>query len=337
MFTKPYEIVSRLEEEDNENYEYFEVDMIVDENPPSIALCVLSAFNVGLIRSDKDLEDCADLIVRFLDELIDWQDYPVKAAETSTRARRSLGIGVMGLAHYLAKLNHSYEEQEAWDACHGLGESIQYYLLKASNQLAKEKGPCAYFNRTKYSQGILPIDTYKKEVDELCTQPLQHDWESLRGEILEHGLRNSTLTAVMPGESSSLILNATNGIEPPREFLSIKRRLKQIVPQYTTLKNNYTLLWEMKSNKGYFNIVALLQKFFDQSISTNWNYNPEHYENNQIPMKEIINDWLYTYRYGHKTAYYHNTYDGKKEELELEDLITELETAEEEYCEACNI
>lgn len=337
MKEKLYQIVSVHEEEDTENYEYFYEDMIIDENPPSIALCILSAFNVGIIRSDKELEDCADLVVRFLDELIDIQTYPVKAAETSTRTRRSLGVGVMGLAHYLAKLGYSYEEQAAWDACHGLAESIQYYLLKASNQLAKEKGPCEFFNRTKYSDGILPIDTYKKEVDEITNPELQHDWEALRQEIVEHGLRHSTLTAVMPGESSSLIINATNGIEPPREYLSVKRRLKQIVPQYSTLKNNYTLLWNMKSNKGYFNIVAVLQKFFDQAISSNWSYNPENYEDNKIPMKEIINDWLYTYRYGHKTAYYQQTYDGKTDNESIDTLLNELENAEEEYCEGCSI
>lgn len=201
MNTKPYEVISRAEIEDNEEYDYYELDMLMDENPPSIALCILGSVNVGVIKSDKELEDCTDLIVRFLDELIDWQMYPVKAAETSTRARRSLGVGIMGLAHYLAKLGYNYEQQEAWDACHTLAESLQYYLLKSSNAIAKEKGACAYFHRTKYSQGILPIDTYKKDVDEICNVPLQHDWEQLREDIVEHGLRNSTLTAVMPGES----------------------------------------------------------------------------------------------------------------------------------------
>jgi ribonucleoside-diphosphate reductase alpha chain len=335
MKEQPYQIISRHEEENNEEYEYYELDMLMDENPPSIALCILSSVNVGVIKSNKELEDCTDLIVRFLDELIDWQQYPVKAAETSTRARRSLGVGIMGLAHYLARLDYSYEDQEAWDACHSLAESLQYYLLKASNQLAIEKGPCPYFHKTKYSKGILPIDTYKKEVDEICDQPLQYDWEELRNSIVESGLRNSTLTAIMPGESSSLIINATNGIEPPRELLSVKRRLKQIVPQYSALKNKYTLLWDMKSNKGYFNIVAVLQKFFDQAISANWSYNPEHYPDNKIPMSRIIEDWIYAYKVGHKTAYYQNTYDGKKEEVELEELISDLETMEEEYCEAC--
>jgi len=196
-----YEFVDENESEDMQNYEYFYEDVIVDKNPPAIALCVLSALNVGIIKSDKELEELCDLSVRSLDELIDYQNYPVKAAEISTKARRSLGIGVIGLAHYFAKLGYSYEDQEAWNAAHGLAESLQYFLLKSSNQLAKEKGHCEYFGRTKYSDGILPIDTYKKEVDGICSSSLQHDWEELRRNILQYGLRNSTLTAQMPSES----------------------------------------------------------------------------------------------------------------------------------------
>lgn len=310
----------------------------IDDPNGEIALCILSALNVGQIKSDKEMEDCCDLAVRFLDELIDYQSYSVLAAELSTKNRRSLGIGIIGLAHYLAKLGYSYEQQEAWDVCHKLAESIQYYLLKSSNQLAQEKGPCGYFNRLKYAEGILPIDTYKKDVDEISSVPYQHDWEQLRMDILNYGLRNSTLTACMPSESSSLTSNATNGIEPPREYMSIKRRLKQIVPQYTTLKNNYTLLWDMKSNKGYLNVVAVLQKFFDQAISVNWNYNPEHYENKQVPMSEIVNDFLYAYKTGAKTAYYLNTYDGTKDNKVVEDIINELlEDGEEEDCGGCKI
>lgn len=310
----------------------------IDDPNGEIALCILSALNVGQIKSDKEMEDCCDLAVRFLDELIDYQSYSVLAAELSTKNRRSLGIGIIGLAHYLAKLGYSYEQQEAWDVCHKLAESIQYYLLKSSNQLAQEKGPCGYFNRLKYAEGILPIDTYKKDVDEISSVPYQHDWEQLRMDILNYGLRNSTLTACMPSESSSLTSNATNGIEPPREYMSIKRRLKQIVPQYTTLKNNYTLLWDMKSNKGYLNVVAVLQKFFDQAISVNWNYNPEHYENKQVPMSEIVNDFLYAYKTGAKTAYYLNTYDGTKDNKVVEDIINELlEDGEEEDCDGCKI
>ena len=309
----------------------------IDDENGAIALCILSALNVGQIKSDKELEECCDLAVRFLEELIDYQSYPVKAAEISTKNRRSLGIGIIGLAHYLAKLGYSYEEQKAWDACHMLGESIQYYLLKASMNIAKEKGACEYFNRLKYSDGILPIDTYKKDVDEISSVPYQHDWETLRQDIVKYGIRHSTLTAAMPSEASSLTSNATNGIEPPREYMSIKRRLKQIVPQYSTLKNNYTLLWDMKSNKGYLNVVAVLQKFFDQAISVNWNYNPEHYPNNMVPMSEIVSDFLYAYKTGAKTAYYLNTYDGAKDNKVVEDLINEILEEEEGTCDGCTI
>ena len=266
----------------------------------------------------------------------------------STKARRSLGIGFIGLAHYLAKLGYNYDSQEAWDAVHGLSESFQYYLIKASNQLAKEKGWCENFGRTKYADGILPIDTYKKDVDEISTQELQHDWEGLRASILEHGLRHSTLSAQMPSESSSVVSNATNGIEPPRDYMSIKKSkkrtpLKQIVPQYNTLKNNYTLLWDMKSNKGYINIVSVMQKFFDQAISGNWSYNPENYPDNEVPVSVMAQDFLTTYKYGWKTSYYQNTHDLKTDEVveepnaELNDIIEELSNTKEEECESCSI
>ena len=319
----------------------------IDDHLGEIALCILSAINVGKVQSDKELEDLCDLSVRALDELIDYQEYPVKAAETATRARRSLGIGFIGLAHYLAKLGYKYDSQEAWDAVHQLSESFQFYLLKASNNLAKEKGYCENFGRTKYADGILPIDTYKKDVDEISNPDYQHDWESLRASILEHGLRHSTLSAQMPSESSSVVSNATNGIEPPRAFLSVKKSkkgpLKQIVPQYGTLKNNYTLLWDMESNRGYINVVAMMQKFFDQAISGNWSYNPEHYPNNEVPVSEMANDFLTTYKYGWKTSYYQNTNDLKSDEvedeksLELQNLLEELSTTEEGECESCAV
>ena len=312
-----------------------------------IALCILSAINVGKVKSDEELEELCDLSVRGLDELIDYQKYPVAAAEIATKARRSLGIGFIGLAHYLAKLGFNYDSQEAWDAVHGLSEAFQYYLLKASNQLAKEKGYCEYFGRTKYADGILPIDTYKKDVDEITSIKLEYDWETLRASILEHGLRHSTLSAQMPSESSSVVSNATNGIEPPRGFLSIKKSkkgpLKQIVPQYATLKNNYTLLWDMKSNEGYIKIVAMMQKFFDQAISGNWSYNPENYDDNEVPVSVMANDFLTTYKYGWKTSYYQNTYDIKTDEVieekksELENLINELSSVEEGECESCAV
>ena len=318
----------------------------IDDEYGEIALCILSAINVGKVKSDEELEELCDLSVRSLDELIDYQEYPVKSAELATKARRSLGVGFIGLAHYLAKLGFSYESQEAWDAVHGLSESFQYYLLKSSNQIAKEKGHCEYFGRTKYSDGILPIDTYKKDVDELCSQDLKHDWEGLRTSITTYGLRHSTLSAQMPSESSSVVSNATNGIEPPRDYLSIKKSkkgpLKQIVPQYSTLKNNYTLLWEMKSNRGYINIVAVIQKFFDQAISGNWSYNPENYPDNEVPVSQMANDFLTTYKYGWKTSYYQNTYDIKTDEVveeksDLQNLLEELENTEEEACDSCSI
>mgnify|MGYP001365306206 FL=1 len=318
----------------------------IDDPDGEIALCILSAINVGKVRSDKELEDLCDLTVRSLDELIDYQKYPVIAAEIGTKNRRSLGIGYIGLAHYLAKLGFNYDSQEAWDAVHSLSESFQYYLLKASNQLAQEKGKCGYFDRTKYSGGTLPIDTYKKDVDEITQVSYHHDWELLRKNISEFGLRHSTLTAQMPSESSSVVSNATNGIEPPRGFLSIKKSkkgpLKQVVPQYSSLKNNYTLLWDMPSNDGYIKVVSVMQKFFDQGISGNWSYNPVNYENNEIPMQVMAQDLLSTYKYGWKTSYYQNTYDNKSDEIEetplpsVTDLISQIET-EDETCESCAI
>ena len=318
----------------------------IDDENGEIALCILSAINVGKVKSDEELEELCELSVRSLDELIDYQNYPVVSAEIATKARRSLGIGFIGLAHYLAKLGFKYESPEAWEAVHGLSESFQYFLLKASNQLAKEKGYCENFGRTKYADGILPIDTYKKEVDEIVTPKHQHDWETLRASILEHGLRHSTLSAQMPSESSSVVSNATNGIEPPRAFLSIKKSkkgpLKQIVPQYATLKNNYTLLWDMKSNEGYIKIVAMMQKFFDQSISGNWSYNPENYSDNEVPVSVMANDFLTTYKYGWKTSYYQNTYDIKTDEVEepkqqLQSILDDILEGDESSCDSCSI
>ena len=320
----------------------------IDDHLGEISLCILSAVNVGKIRSDDELEELCDLSVRALDELIDYQNYPVKAAEIATKARRSLGVGFIGLAHYLAKLGFKYDSQEAWDAVHGLSESFQYFLLKASNNLAKEKGWCENFGRTKYSDGILPIDTYKKDVDEITSQKLEHDWESLRASILEHGLRHSTLSAQMPSESSSVVSNATNGIEPPRDYLSIKKSkkgpLKQVVPQYNSLKNNYTLLWDMPSNEGYINVVAIMQKFFDQAISGNWSYNPENYPDNEVPVSVMAQDLLTTYKLGWKTSYYQNTHDMKSDDEDLEEktekldnLLEELENVDEGECESCAV
>jgi len=317
----------------------------IDDPNGEIALCILSAINIGKIRDADDLEELCDLSVRSLDELIDYQDYPIIAAEVGTKNRRSLGIGYIGLAHYLAKLGFKYDSQEAWDATHKLSEAFQYYLLKSSNKLAEEKGACGYFDRTKYASGILPIDTYKKDVDEISNPGYHYDWEALRRDIMDKGLRHSTLSAQMPSESSSVVSNATNGIEPPRGYLSIKKSkkgpLKQIVPGYQYLKNNYTLLWDMLDNTGYINVVAVMQKFFDQAISGNWSYNPMNYPDNEVPTSVMAQDFLKTYKYGWKTSYYQNTYDIKSDEnLEesnsIDNLVSELLQAEED-CESCKI
>ena len=311
-----------------------------------IALCILSAINVGKIKSVDELDELCDLAVRGLDALIDYQDYPVLAAEKSTKNRRSLGIGFIGLAHYLAKNDARYDQPKAWTLVHELTERFQYGLLSASNRMAMEKGKCGYFDRTKYADGILPIDTYKSDVDEIVPNELQCDWEFLRGRIKQYGLRHSTLSAQMPSESSSVVSNATNGIEPPRDYLSIKKSkkgpLKQIVPSYTTLKNAYTLLWDMPSNDGYIRVTAVMQKFFDQAISGNWSYNPENYADNEIPVSVMAQDLLTTYKYGWKTSYYQNTYDAKKdapieEATDVDKLIDDILNSEEEDCESCKV
>jgi len=312
-----------------------------------IALCILSAVNVGIVK-EEEMEDLCDLAVRGLEELIDYQEYPVEAAADSTLARRSLGIGYIGLAHFLAKNKVKYNDPQALELVHRLTERFQYYLLKASNEIAKEKGACEWFSRTKYAQGILPIDTYKSDVDELVKPKYDMDWEKLRADILANGLRHSTLTAQMPSESSSVVSNATNGIEPPRDYLSVKKSkkgtLKQIVPQYSHLKSAYTLLWDMQDNAGYINVVAVMQKFFDQAISGNWSYNPENYENGEVPISVMARDLLQTYKYGWKTSYYQNTMDGKVEDV-VEDKPSAVEDAanvmskyeDGEDCDACAI
>ena len=313
-----------------------------------IALCILSAINVGTIKMEE-LSNLCDLAVRGLEELIDFQEYPVEAAKRSTKARRSLGIGYIGLAHFLAKNKVGYADPEAHKLVHELTEKFQYELLCASNQIASEKGACDYFNRTKYSQGILPIDTYKKDVDDITPNKLECDWEKLRTTIKVHGLRHSTLTAQMPSESSSVVSNATNGVEPPRDYLSVKKSkkgtLKQVVPQYSILKNFYTLLWDMEDNDGYIKTLAVMQKFFDQAISGNWSYNPENYPNGEVPVSVLAGDMLKTFKYGWKTSYYQNTMDGKTEDVvkdensAMNDYIPPMLDSpdSEEDCDACAI
>ena len=294
----------------------------IDDDTGEIALCILSAINVGGLKDLSELENLCDLSVRALDQIIDYQDYPVKAAEVSTKARRSLGIGYIGLAHYLAKNGVQYSDPKAWELVDRLSEAFQFNLLRASCNLAEEKGKCEGFERTKYADGLLPIDHYKKEIDEIVPHKQRMAWETLRKDIAKHGLRHSTLSAQMPSESSSVVSNETNGIEPPRALLSIKKSkkgpLKQIVPGFPKLKNDYTLLWDMPSNQGYINVVAMMQKYFDQAISGNWSYNPLQYENNEVPLSAMAQDMLMAYKYGWKTSYYQNTYDFKGEEEEVQ-------------------
>lgn len=289
------------------------LDNINDEYG-EIALCTLSAINLGKINELSDIEEPAELIVRALDALLDYQDYPVIAAKTGSINRRTLGVGVINYAYYLAKNGTRYSDNTALSLTHRTFEALQYYLLKASNKLAKEQGACPWFNQTTYSQGILPIDTYKSDLDDICNEPLHLDWECLRTDIKAHGLRNSTLSALMPSETSSQIANATNGIEPPRGLVSIKQSkdgiLKQVVPDIEKFANQYELLWQMPDNNGYLRLVGIMQKFIDQSISANTNYDPSKFDGNKVPMKVLIQDLLTAYKFGVKTLYYHNTRDG---------------------------
>ena len=301
----------------------------VDDEEGEIALCTLSAFNLGEIKELSDFEDLSDLVIRALDALLDYQDYPLPAARKATMNRRTLGVGVINYAYYLAKNGVKYSDGSANGLTHRTFEAMQYYLLKASVELAKEKGACPAFNETTYSKGILPIDTYKKDLDAICNEPLHLDWEALRSEIMTHGLRNSTLTALMPSETSSQISNATNGIEPPRGFVSVKASkdgiLKQVVPEYQALKDKYELLWKIPSNDGYLHLVGIMQKFVDQSISANTNYDPSAQENGKVPMKLLLKDLLTAYKFGVKTLYYHNTRDGASDEQGDNGIVVEQE------------
>jgi ribonucleoside-diphosphate reductase alpha chain len=289
----------------------------INDTEGEIALCTLSAFNLGALESLDELEGLADLVVRALDALLEYQDYPVKAALSATDKRRSLGVGVINYAYYLAKNGTNYTSDEALGLTHRTFEAIQFYLLKASVQLAREFGPCGAFQETTYAKGILPIDTYKKDLDAVCSEPLLLDWESLRTEIQKDGLRNSTLTALMPSETSSQIANATNGIEPPRGLVSVKQSkdgiLRQVVPEIDRLRDQYQLLWKMPNNEGYLKLVGIMQKFVDQSISANTNYDPTRFEGGRVPMKQLLKDLLQVYKLGIKTLYYHNTRDGATE------------------------
>ncbi len=288
-----------------------------------IALCTLAAFNLGKLYNLKRLKRLSELLVRALDALLDYQDYPIFAAKKGSHNRRTLGIGVINYANYLAKRGAKYSDGSANGLTHKLFEQIQYNLLKASCDLAKEQGACPAFYDTTYSQGILPIDRYSKSVDMLHSEELQMDWEGLRKDIVKYGLRNSTLSALMPSETSSQVSNATNGIEPPRGLMSIKASkdgiLKQVVPHIKELASNYELLWDIPNNQGYIELVAIMQKFVDQTISANTNYDPAKFPDGKVPVKQILKDILTGYKLGVKTFYYHNTRDGASEGVEEED------------------
>ena len=289
----------------------------INDTEGEIALCTLSAFNLGAIGIDE-LHELSELIVRALDNLLDYQDYPIKAAEIAAKQRRTLGIGVTNFAYFLAKNNVKYSDGSANNLTHRWFEAIQYSLLKASNGIAKEKGACGLFGDTRYSLGVAPHDTSKPEVDALHSEPLHKDWDSLMFDIAKDGLRNSTLTAIMPCETSSQITNSTNGIEPPRGYVSVKLSkdgiLKQVVPDFAEMFDKYELLWDIPNNKGYLDLVAIMQKFVDQSISANTNYDPARFENGKVPMKLLLSDLLTSYKNGVKTLYYHNTRDGQGNE-----------------------
>ena len=316
-----------------------------DINDPDgeISLCTLSAINWGVLKDTTELEKVCDLSVRALDELLDYQEYPVLAAELSTMNRRPLGIGIINFAYWLAKNNSTYQEPDL-NLVDKWAEAWSYYLIKASNDLAQEKGACPKNMETKYGHGITPNQTYKKDVDELVKHKERLDWKELRKNLKEHGIRNSTLMALMPAETSAQISNSTNGIEAPRSYISIKQSkhgvLKQVVPGFPYYKNKYDLLWEQKSPSGYLKIMAVLQKYIDQGISVNTSYNPEHFEDEKVPMSVLLTDVITFYKYGGKQLYYNNTYDGQGEiDINKDDNLPELEAGmiDDEDCESCKI
>ena len=323
-----------------------------DINDPNgeIALCTLSAINWGVFREAEDMEHACNLAVRGLDALLSYQHYPILAAQLATENRRPLGVGIINLAYWLAKNDLSYTNPAALELVDKWAQHWSYYLIKASVDLAKEKGACLKSNETKYHSGILPIDTYKKEVDDLVPHQEYVNWGGLREELKQHGIRNSTLMALMPAETSAQISNATNGIEPPRSYVSIKQSkdgvLRQVVPEYRRLKKKYELLWDQKSPEGYLKICAVLQKYIDQGISVNTSYNPQHYEEEKIPLSEMLTHLILFYKYGGKQLYYFNTYDGSGEidvdrlnqgkSMLAESVDTAL-TNDVEDCDSCKI
>lgn len=317
----------------------------IDDPDGEISLCTLAAFNLGALENMNELMELADLIVRALDTLLDYQDYPVIAAERSTMYRRPLGVGVVNYAYWLAKNGMKYSDGSANNETHRLFEKIQYSLMWASTNLAKEKGACPGFGETKMAKGILPIDTYKRDVDNIVDNRLYCDWEALRAHILEHGMRNSTLSALMPSETSSQISNATNGIEPPRGLVSVKQSkdgvLKQVVPEIQRLADKYELLWDMPNMTGYIHLVGIMQKFIDQTISANTNYDPAKFPGGKVPAMVVLKDLIDGYKVGVKTWYYHNTRDGSEDQAyskKESDIETPLPAIPEDDCGgACKI
>jgi ribonucleoside-diphosphate reductase alpha chain len=311
----------------------------IDDEEGEISLCTLAAINWGRIRKPEDFEKPCMLAVRCLDALLDYQNYPIKAAHIGTMNRRPLGIGIINFAYWLAKNGTNYQEPNL-ELIHQYAEAWSYYLIKASVDLVKEKGACLKSDETKYALGILPIDTYKKDVDELVKPVYNMDWDSLRNDLKQYGIRNSTLMALMPAETSAQISNSTNGIEPPRSLISVKQSkdgvLKQVVPEYQKLKNKYDLLWNQKSPDGYLKIMAVLQKFIDQGISVNTSYNPLHYEGEKIPLSTLMKDILNFYKYGGKQLYYNNTFDGagEYEEKPRTELTITIDNSD---CDSCKI
>ena len=316
----------------------------IDDEDGEISLCTLSAINWGLIKDPEDFEKPCELAVRGLDALLTYQSYPIKAAEISTMNRRPLGVGIINFAYWLAKNDLSYSDPDALKLVDRYAEAWSYYLIKASADLAAEQGACLKSSETKYSDGILPIDTYKKDVDDLVPHKERMAWKSLRNQLRKTGIRNSTLMALMPAETSAQISNSTNGVEPPRSFVSIKQSkdgvLKQVVPEFRRLKNKYELLWDQTSPEGYLKIMAVLQKYIDQGISVNTSYNPTFYEDEKIPMSDMLQHLLLFYKFGGKQLYYFNTYDGQGE-IEVKEEYSEnsqpINTTDDEYCESCVI
>lgn len=337
-----YEIVEdKIDIHEDEEYYYVD-EMVEDYDGAAISLCTLSAINWGNIKTPADFEKPCELAVRALDELLDYQSYPILAAELSTMNRRPLGVGIINFAYWLAKNDTTYQNPnlplvDEW------AEAWSYYLIKASVKLAKEKGACPKTSETKYGVGITPNQTYKQEVNELVPHVERQDWASLRADLREHGIRNSTLMALMPAETSAQISNSTNGIEPPRSFVSVKQSkhgvLKQVVPGYPRLKNKYDLLWDQKSPEGYLKICAVLQKYIDQGISVNTSYNPQFFEDEKIPMSVLLQHIVMFYKFGGKQLYYNNTFDGQGE-IEIKD---EKEPAlaqgsdDTDVCDSCTI